>query len=116
MKNIIKINDMVEFIFNEQETTLLTILNGRIGTEMHEEFSTRLSDKITECRNMTSHPGDLNVCLDLNNVSFIASSFIRTCMITAKQLRAGNFRIINASPDIKKTFKIAGLDVVLNVS
>jgi anti-anti-sigma factor len=107
---------MVEFNFIEQDKILISVLNGRIGTDTCEEFAGRLSEKISECLNLITDGGNLKVCFDLKDVSFISSSFIRICMMTSQQFSAWNFTIINASPLIKKTYKIAGLDRALNVS
>jgi anti-anti-sigma factor len=106
---------MVEFNFDKKANTLVCALNGRMGTDINEEFTARLTGKIGECRNSLEDPEQLKVCLDLKNVNFIASSFIRTCVTVSRQVSAGNFSIINATPIIKKTFKIAGLGDLLNV-
>ena len=56
------------------------------------------------------------VNFDIKDVEYIASSFIRICVSTAKQLANKNFSIVNTIPMIKKVFKIAGLEKLLNVS
>jgi anti-anti-sigma factor len=61
-------------------------------------------------------PIDIKIVFNLKDINFISSSFIRICMGTAKQVPPGNFCITNCDPFIKKTFKIAGLDGLLNVS
>jgi len=106
---------MVEFIFNKPDNSLVCAFKGRIGTDVNEAVSARLTEKIGDCRNSMTEPLELKVCFDLKNVTFIASSFIRICIATSRQVTAGNFNIINAIPVIKKTFKIAGLDEILNV-
>jgi anti-anti-sigma factor len=60
--------------------------------------------------------GALKVIFDVAGVNFVGSSFVRICVAAAKRVREGNFALVNASPLIKKTFKIAGLDEILNVS
>jgi len=107
---------MVEFIFNNLTKTLVCELNGRFGAEVNELFSARLTEKIEVYTNSVEVPGKLMVFFDLKNVTFIASAFIRTCLAISRQVDAENFRIINASPVIKKTFKIAGLDEMLHVT
>lgn len=107
---------MVEFIFKNPESKLVCALTGRMGTDVNELFSARLNKRIMECKNSLTDPAELKVCFDLKNVAFIASSFIRTCITTSRQVTDGNFNIINATPVIKKTFKIAGLDELLKVS
>ena len=107
---------MEEFTFNTVDNTLLCILKGRFGADTTGSFSDRLTAKIIECRKSMDDPALLKVCFDLNNTVFISSSFIRICIMVSRTVSPGHFSIINAIPMIKKTFKIAGLDVVLKVS
>jgi anti-anti-sigma factor len=59
-------------------------------------------------------PGD-NIVFDLKEVDYIASSFIRICVSQAKKVGRSRFSITNCQPFVKKTFKISGLDDILNV-
>jgi anti-anti-sigma factor len=106
---------MVEFNFDEQENMLVCALKGRMGADVNELFSARLNAKMGDCRNSMTGAGKLKVCFDMKNVSYIASAFIRSCIVVSRQVDAGNFKIVNATPMIKKTFKIAGLDEMLHV-
>ncbi len=106
---------MVEFNFDKKANTLVCVLNGRMGTDINDQLTASITGKIGECRNSLEDSEKLKICFDLKNVNYIASSFIRTCIMVSRQVSAGNFNIINATPVIKKTFKIAGLDDALNV-
>jgi anti-anti-sigma factor len=53
---------------------------------------------------------------DLKEVDYIASSFIRTCVNCSKVAGSDRFSIVNCQPFVKKTFKISGLDGVLNIT
>ncbi len=53
------------------------------------------------------------VVFDLGSVDFVSSAFLRICIATAKKKGAGNLKVANAAPSIKKVFKIAGLDQFL---
>ncbi|MFZ2657541.1 MAG: STAS domain-containing protein [Victivallales bacterium] len=55
------------------------------------------------------------VVFDLKNVDFVSSAFLRFCISAAKKTGAGKFQVTNASPQIKKVFKIAGMDQILSV-
>lgn len=57
----------------------------------------------------TRHP----IVFDVGKVDFVSSAFLRLCLIAAKQAGGGNFHVVNAAPQIKKVFKIAGLDQFL---
>ncbi len=97
--------------FRKSENTLDCVLKGRMGTDRAEETLQIIQDKIEEFDR-----DDLKVNFDLKDVDYIASSFIRICVTTAKQLGEGNFSISNTTPMIKKVFKVAGLHEILNVS
>jgi anti-anti-sigma factor len=106
---------MLEFNFNNPENKLVCNIKGRLGTDLNELFLASLTEKIQECKNSLSDPAQLKVCFDMKNVTYIASSFIRSCITVSRQIETGNFNIMNATPVIKKTFKIAGLDELLKV-
>ncbi|HCE44759.1 MAG TPA: hypothetical protein DET40_14555 [Lentisphaeria bacterium] len=55
------------------------------------------------------------VVFDLRNVDFVSSAFLRFCISAAKKTGAGKFQVANAAPQIKKVFKIAGMDQLLSV-
>jgi len=55
------------------------------------------------------------VVFDLKNVDFVSSAFLRLCISAAKKTGAGKFQVTNASPQIKKVFKIAGMDQIISV-
>ena len=55
------------------------------------------------------------VVFDMKDVTFVSSMFIRICLQVYKQMGANRFQVINLSPDVKKVFKIAGLDQQLNI-
>ncbi len=80
-----------------------------------------IQEHIAEKINLLKTPGDASlvqgetVVFDLQDVTYISSSFIRICMFTAQQFSKGDFSIIHCDPFVKKTFKIAGLDELLNI-
>lgn len=55
------------------------------------------------------------IIFNLDGVDYVASSFLRLCGIASHKVSAGNFSIINATPTVKKVFKIAGLAERLNL-
>jgi len=107
---------MIDFNSNEKENALTCYLKGQMSADNVIELSKLVEGKINELKSTSDNPDNLKVTFDLKNVDFVASSFIRICVATAKKSQDGNFKITNTSPMIKKTFKIAGLDEILNVS
>lgn len=53
------------------------------------------------------------VVFDLTEVDFVCSWFLRLCIHASQKAGPGGFEVINVSPSIKKVFKIAGLDAML---
>jgi anti-anti-sigma factor len=58
----------------------------------------------------------LKVVFELKGVDYVASSFIRLCLTAAKGVAKGDFSIVNTSPQVKKVFKLTGLDTTLNIT
>lgn len=107
---------MITFNHNNQSNELLCNLTGRMSADNAVPLTDSIQGKLNEIKAGSLDPSNVKVTFDLMNVDYIASSFIRICVATAKQVGTGKFSIINTSPMIKKTFKIAGLDEILNVS
>ncbi|HAH07376.1 MAG TPA: hypothetical protein DCM05_12795 [Elusimicrobia bacterium] len=56
------------------------------------------------------HQAKKPVVFDLAGVGYISSSFIRICMQTVKTAGQGNFKIVNATDEVKRIFRVAGLE------
>ena len=107
---------MEDFKFDDAAQMIVCKLHGRYGADESEHFSARLDEKIMVHKPAAEGTGTMKICFDLQNVGFIASAFIRICLATSRRIDPVNFSIINASPMVKKTFMISGLDKALNVS
>jgi len=89
---------------------MLTLyLVGKIDTETSMKLDPEVNAKIKGYQPQ-------KVCFDLQGVDYVASAFLRICVTTSKQVGDSNFFIVNTQPAIKKIFKIAGLEQVLNIS
>jgi len=66
-----------------------------------------ISAKVTEAKKL--------VVFDLQGVDYIASAFLRICARISKEVGAGKFSIIHVSPNVKKIFKLAGLDKFIKI-
>ncbi len=108
---------MLTFEYNETGKILTCAFTGHLDTNVSAVMATEINDKIQSLKDSID-PAILvngNIIFDMSGVNYIASSFIRICVSTGKQLPPGNFCIVNCDPFLKKTFKIAGLDDILNV-
>jgi anti-anti-sigma factor len=61
--------------------------------------------------------GDDNdeVEFDMTGVEYVSSIFLRICTMVAKRIGINKLKISNSSPGVKKVFKIAGFDSIINV-
>ena len=103
---------MVTFNYNPDDKVFTATFAGRLDTlavqKISEIIQVNLPEKDTKSED--------KIIFDLSGVDFISSSFIRICVSIAKQAGPGQFSIVHCQPFIKKTFKISGLDDILNVN
>ena len=55
------------------------------------------------------------VCLDLSQVTYVTSAFLRICIQAAQLKKDKPFRIVRPIPEVRAIFAMAGLDKLLNV-
>ncbi len=96
---------MVEFKMSGDE--LRCVFSGRLDTPACQQLEPELTGKIDA--------GPAVVVFDLAKVSYISSLFFRLCIQTSQKLDTGSFSIVNAQPDVKNVFRVAGLAQMLNV-
>ena len=106
---------MLKFDHLPEENKLVCIFSGSINTVVCAELAPEIDKMLNGIAGGEAVPEQLQVVFDLGEVAFVASSFIRISMNTAKKLTPGNFSIVNCNPFIKKTLKIVGLDDLLHV-
>lgn len=109
---------MFDFDFNQEEKLLTCTFKGRMDTVVCSQLLAELDSKYISLSDNEEKDAvlEFGIIFDLKEVNFISSSFIRLCVAAKKRVKDGKFSIRNSDPFIKKTFKIAGLDDILNVS
>ncbi len=80
---------------------------GRMDTLACEKYQTQIDEQVIRAHTP--------VTFDMNGVDYVASSFLRICLKAAQVLGEGRFELINVGPEVKKVFKIAGLDRDLTI-
>ncbi len=95
--------------FDEQDHELICTFTGQLNTAVLTNDAPGVEERVAQAR-------DRSVAFDLQGVTFIASSFLRLCVQTAKAVGAARFSVRNLSPEVKKVFAICGLDKQLNIS
>jgi len=106
---------MLKTNYIKDENKLICTFSGHISGLLCDELATKIDSQMAQIKETGSNQDQLQIAFDLTDVSYIASSYIRICMATAKKLKPGKFSVINCNPFIKKTFKVAGLDEILHV-
>jgi len=89
----------------EPNTTVDIRFEGRLDTARCAEIEADVRARVTS----PSGP----VVFDLDRVDFVSSSFLRLCVYAYQQAGSHGFRIVNVGPFIKRVFKIAGFDSML---
>ena len=106
--------ELINFKTSNDDKELICALGGRLGADRCEIIREKTEAEIMNFSSEQDGAVEI-LTLDLKEVQFIASSFIRLCITFAKSIGKKNFRIVNTSPLIKRTFKVAGLEDELNV-
>jgi anti-anti-sigma factor len=102
--------DMIDISYNDNEQIMYCAFTGHLSADHSPEISEALNKKISEIKGPSQgSPESFKIVFDLENVDFVASSFIRICISAFKEVGHENFSVINTRPIIKKTFAIAGL-------
>ena len=107
---------MLKYDFDKNKNRLMCLFEERIDSLNSPNAETDISQKIEEISsNQEIKIEDMNLVFDLVKVDFVSSSFMRVCIIFAKRFKKENFKIINTKLMIKKTYKIAGFDKIMNI-
>lgn len=94
--------------YNLTDGKLVCIFLGKLNSAECQVWESELIEKVSK----DGSP----VVFDLEQVDYIASSFLRICIRIPKLIEAENFTIINVTPHVKKVFKLAGFDKYLNIT
>ncbi len=97
---------MVEYKLEDGKLVCLFLKN--METENCVNCEKELFEKIRESKSA--------VIFDLKEVNYIASMFLSMCLRTLKEPAAESFCLINVQPNVKKVFKIAGIDKHLTIT
>jgi len=115
---------MLKCQFEKDKQTLICKFSERMDSENSPAAATMIDEKLEELLNKneiqasSENPNkfeNLKIIFDLQDVNFVSSAFMRNCIMFAKKVQLEYFSIINTHPFIKKTFKIAGLDNMMEI-
>ena len=94
-------------MYEEKDGKLVCSLPERLDTVSCAQLESKLLEKIQEA--------GIPVIFDMQKVEYISSPCLRICIEVARITGKDNLSIINASPDVKKIFRIAGFDRSLSI-
>ena len=107
---------MFESKYDQSENVLTFVFSGHMDSARSAPLAPIVENKVKECAGDPFHATKpLKVVFDLKEVDFISSAFIRICMVVLAKVKSGNLVLQNATPFIKKTIKITGLESQLTV-
>jgi anti-sigma B factor antagonist len=98
---------MIEF--TKSDGKLICTFGERLDTANCTEFQDKLYETIAESK-------DAAVVFDMQRVDYVASIFLGICIKIYKKKGPENFSLINVRPNVKKVFKITGLDKLININ
>jgi anti-anti-sigma factor len=97
---------MIEF--RQENGKLICSFLCNMETEACSKCESTLFEKIREQK--------LPIIFDLDKVNYIASMFLSICLAAMKEPCVESFTLINVRPNVKKVFKIAGIDQHLSIT
>ena len=97
--------------FEEFDNTLYCRFDENMNANVCSTVSTALEDHIGAA--LTQTPG-IKVVFDMSGTRYIASAFLRLCVLYHKKVGKENFRVENVSDDVRNVFNITGLTSMLS--
>jgi anti-anti-sigma factor len=89
--------------FSGEEGKLVCSFEERLDTDNCMKFENELLEKVLQSKGKP-------VVFNLAKVDYVSSLFLGICMRILKDAGKENFTLVNVHPNIKKVFKISGLD------
>lgn len=97
---------MIEF--EQKDGKLACSFLSNMTTEACAKCEDELFEKIRELK--------LPIVFDLSRVDYIASMFLGMCLSVMKEPGIESFELANVTPNVKKVFKIAGIDNLIAIT
>ncbi len=92
----------------------ITVEGKIIFTFIHKLDTVNCANKENDILTILSENSN-DVEFDMTGVDYISSNFLRICTMVAKRLNPNKLKITNTTPNVKKVFKIAGFDQVMDI-
>jgi len=96
---------MLDYKTDDEKFTC--VFSGRMDTDSSSKIENELFEKV--------QAAEVPVIFDLKEVEYVSSAFLRICMKVVREIGRDRFKIIDPMPPVKKVFKIAGFDKIINI-
>jgi anti-anti-sigma factor len=91
-----------------EEGKLVCHFQGPLDTRTCQEIEAELLTKVREAQSP--------VVFDLQGVEYVASTFLRLCLMVSKQVGRERFSVVNVHPFVKRVLMIANLSEFLDAA
>lgn len=93
--------------YNHGAERVTCSFEGRLDTAKCLEVESEIYNKLNGVK--------IPVVFDMEKVAYVSSAFLRLCLKIAKEKTSGQFSLTGVCPEVKKVFKIAGFDKIINI-
>lgn len=107
---------MLKTNYDKAANTLTCVFAGKMDTVNSQVDAGQFEQALLALRDSRADGvnaggiDNISIVFDMREVVFVASAFLRICIQAAKKAQNGSFKIMNTSPVIQKTLKLARLD------
>ena len=110
---------MIQYNFDSQRELLTCKFSGRMDSDTSTAAARTFEEQLATIRaagkGMSGGNPSLTIVFDLATVEYVASAFIRICLIAVRRSRKGGFSITNPTPFVQEMLRMAGLEQAANI-
>jgi acetyl-CoA synthetase len=90
-------------------------MDSEASAAVARAFEVEVASLRTAGKGLTDGGPGLSIVFDLAGVDYVASAFMRVCLIAARKAGKGAFSIVNPTPFVQEMLHMAGLDRVASI-
>ena len=105
----------MELTFIEHRNTLNCRFSGRLTSENSASYGEILIKEIDVQKKQAGVIDNLEIVFDMEDVIYLASAFLRVCLIAAKKVDKNAFSIVNTNQFVKDLLITSGLENIAKI-
>ena len=105
----------MELTFIEHRNTLNCLFSGRLTSENSASYGEILIKEIDVQKKQAGVIDNLEIVFDMEDVIYLASAFLRVCLIAAKKVDKNAFSIVNTNQFVKDLLITSGLENIAKI-